>query len=111
MFPLLSVETSVYVGAVQPTDTSELTGDPSETVGWFGSLLHSRMFPMELGVNPLPVTETDWPLVKPVSGLALIVEAANASLLKPRRATPPTSMRAAATRKGCRISDCKCRQI
>jgi len=94
------VVTRLYEGALQPTETSELTGDGRETVGWFGSLLHSSMFPGELAEKPLPVIVTDCPLVRPVSGLTVIVASAKASLVRKRRTTPPINIAAAAILKG-----------
>ena len=43
--PLEEVATSLYVGAVQPTLTAVLTGEPSATVGWLEAVLHSRTLP------------------------------------------------------------------
>ncbi len=45
--------------ALQPTGTAELTGAGSATVGSPVASLHSRMFPIEPSVNPVPVTITD----------------------------------------------------
>ncbi len=45
--------------ALHATGTAELTGAGSITVGMLAALLHSRMLPIELGVKPVPVTDTD----------------------------------------------------
>ncbi len=75
--PLALVVTSaVNDGAVQLTEMVELTTPPSITVGWFGSLLHSTMLPIEFLVNPLPVMVTFDPLTRPVDGVTVIVAAA-----------------------------------
>jgi hypothetical protein len=63
------------VGAVQPTDTLALTRPPRATVGSLGSLLHSRMLPIEVAVYPLPliVTFVVPVALSPVSGVTLKV--------------------------------------
>ncbi len=63
-------------GAIQLTEIVELTTPPTLTVGWFGSLLHSRTFPIEFLANPLPVSFTGEPLAKPVVGVPVNVAAA-----------------------------------
>jgi hypothetical protein len=63
----------VKEGAVQPTPTGLLMGEPRATVGSLGASLHSKRFPMELSVKPDPVTETVVPLDKPVLGLIVMV--------------------------------------
>ena len=63
-------------GAVQLTEMVELTGLGSVTVGWFASLLHSRMLPIEFLANPAPVMVTAVPLARPVFGVTVMVVAA-----------------------------------
>jgi len=81
-------------GAVQLTEMEELMSPPSATVGWLGSLLHSRTLPIELLVKPVPVIVTTDPLDKPVSGVILMVPvrpvAADAGLLPPSVVTTRT---------------------
>jgi len=48
-----------YEAAVQLTEIVELTGAGTSTVGCFASELHSRTFPIDEAVKPLPVTVTD----------------------------------------------------
>ena len=60
-------------GALQLTEMSELTRPPSCTLGWLASVLHSRMLPIELAVNPLPVMVTVCPSLSPVLGVTVIV--------------------------------------
>jgi hypothetical protein len=77
--PVLLVETSFEIdGEVQPTSLllTPTTGRVRETVGSPGELLHSRMLPVPLAVNPLPVTVTTEPLARPVEGDADMVAAA-----------------------------------
>jgi len=83
-------------GALQLTEMEELTTPPSITVGWLGSLLHSRMLPIELLVNPLPVMVTFDPLTRPVDGVTVIVPAAKADAV-PRRTEPETTRTDAST--------------
>jgi hypothetical protein len=74
MLPLALVCTNcVKEGAVQPTPTGLLMGEPRATVGSLEASLHSKRFPMELSVKPDPVTATDVPLAKPVLGLIAMV--------------------------------------
>jgi len=63
------VASALVEGAEHPTDTVELTGAGSATVGCFGSALHSNMLPGDPAVNPLPVTLTVCMLTRPLSGL------------------------------------------
>jgi hypothetical protein len=97
--PLALVVTSAENdGAVQLTEIELLIGEPRVTVGWPGSVLHSRMLPIELAVNPLPVSFTAWPLVKPVEGTAVRVPtAAKAEIVVTRRTEPATTRSEAAT--------------
>ena len=62
-------------GAEQPTDTLELTGAGSATVGWFGAPLHSRRFPSDVAANRFPVTVTLCMLTRPLLGLTVSVAA------------------------------------
>ena len=84
-------------GALQLTEMVELTTPPSSTVGWAGSLLHSRILPIELLVNPLPVRVTFDPLTRPVVGVAVIVPAAKADTVVPNRTEPDTTRSDATT--------------
>src|SRR5580658_7378503 len=97
----LTVTSFCSDGALQLTGTVELTIPPSFTCGWLASLLHSRTFPIELSVNPLPVTVTTVPLLTvlgvivtvPVSGAAALAETALAKITSPeinRAADPMT---------------------
>jgi len=99
--PVLLVVTSADKdGAEQLTGMEELMTPPSMTVGWLGSLLHSRTFPGELSVNPLPVSVTADPFIKPVSGDAVIVvPAAKADIVVPRRTAPATTSNDAPTKR------------
>jgi hypothetical protein len=85
-----------YDGAVQLTGMEELIGEPSKTVGWFGSLLHSSTLPMEFLANPLPATETTDPPDRPVSGLTvrvgLVAAAAAVAETTPARRTVPLAI-------------------
>ena len=60
-------------------------------------MLHSRTFPIEFLANPLPVSETDWPFVKPDDGVAVMVPAAYAERVDPRMTDPTTTRTDAAT--------------
>jgi len=60
-------------GGEQLTETEVLIGAGSATVGWLGSLLHSRMLPIDEWVKPLPVTVSTVPSATPVVGLSVIV--------------------------------------
>ena len=80
-----------YPGAVQPTGTLLLTGEPNATVGSPVALLHSRMFPVDEAAKPLPVRVTVEPLVKPVSGAAVTVPDANAVAATPNVPRPAPS--------------------
>jgi len=100
-------------GAMQPTEMSELTSPPTCTLGWLASSLHSSTLPIELLVKPLPVIVTTDPLVKPVSGVMVMVPvfpvAADAGVLPPivvtRRTDPPaTSIEAMIMRSLARAS-------
>lgn len=95
----LVVTSFEYDGAVQLTGMEELIGDPSMTVGWSGSLLHSSTLPMEFLANPLPVTDTTDPPDRPVSGLTVMVAvAADAALTVTRptsRTAPPMTAKMA----------------
>jgi hypothetical protein len=88
----LTVTIACNDGALQLTEMLALTRPPSMTFGWFLSLLHSRIFPIELAVNPLPVIVTISPLVKPVPGVtvmgAVTPEAAPAETVLPRITSP-----------------------
>jgi hypothetical protein len=105
----LTVTSFCSDGALQPTGTVELTIPPSFTCGWFASLLHSRMFPMELSVNPLPVTVTVVPLLTvlgvivmvPVSGAAALAEIALPKITSPATtsAADPTARMLALIRR------------
>jgi hypothetical protein len=71
--PVAVVVTSlVSDGALQLTEIELLMGAPRAAVGWFASLLHSRIFPIEEWVNPLPVIVTVVPLAKPVLGVTVM---------------------------------------
>jgi hypothetical protein len=59
--------------------------------------LHSRTLPIELLANPDPANMTAWPLVNPVDGVAVIVAAAKAEIVVPRRTEPATTRTEAAT--------------
>ena len=99
MFPLASTVTNFeYDGALQLTEISELTTPPSWTVGWLASLLHSRMFPIDLAVNPVPVTVTVWPAASPVAGATVIEGAAYAGTV-PMATSPPPSVSVKSTRE------------
>lgn len=66
--PLLSVVTSADKGLEQETDI----GLPKKAiVGWLGSLLHSRIDPVDLAVKPDPETVMTCPLLRLVSGMTL----------------------------------------
>jgi hypothetical protein len=80
-------------GALQPTAIKELTRPPSITLGCLASVLHSRMFPIEVGVKPLPVMVTEVPLLRPVLGVTVIVPvtpAADADTWLPTIVSPAT---------------------
>ncbi len=96
--PVAEVLTSfAYVGGVQPTETEVLIGPGRATVGWFGSLLHWRRFPIEDGVKPLPVTVNTVPADTPVLGLSVNVPtAADAGSASTSSAAPVTRKRDAA---------------
>lgn len=90
--PVAEVETSLSkFGDVHPTDTAPVSAEV--TVGWLVSLLHSRRFPVELWVYPLPVTATLSPPVRFVFGEMAkvpVTPVANAVLAKPHVETPAT---------------------
>jgi hypothetical protein len=95
--PVELVSTSFeYEGAVQLTGMEELMGEPSMTVGWFGSSLHSSTLPMEFLANPLPVTVTLDPPDRPVSGLTarvgFVTAAAVLAEITPPSRTIPLAM-------------------
>jgi hypothetical protein len=94
----------LYDGGVHPTETAVLTGEPSATVGSLGASLHSRMVPIELCANPLPVTDTLCPPVTPVLGLTDIVgDAADATVAVPAMTSPAPNKIAAMKRLCLRI--------
>jgi len=87
------VTTACNDGALQLTAMAELTRPPSITLGCLASVLHSRMFPIELAVKPLPVIVTDCPLLRPVLGVTVMVPvtpAADADIWVPTIVSPPT---------------------
>jgi hypothetical protein len=89
--------------AVQLTETEALTGGGRATVGCLASELHSRTFPGEPLLKPLPVMVTEAPPLKPVLGVMVtgtVTPAANASIEVPTMARPATKL-AAATNASC----------
>jgi len=85
-------------GGEQPTEIVVLIGAGRATVGWPGSLLHSRRLPSDPCVKPLPVTVNTVPSDTPVLGLNVrLPTAADAGNAATTRLTPPaTSMTAIA---------------
>jgi hypothetical protein len=77
----------------------ELMTPPSMTVGWLGSLLHSKTFRIEPSVKPLPASVTTEPFIRPASGDAVIDPAANAEMVVLRRTAPATTSNDAPTKR------------
>jgi hypothetical protein len=75
-----------------------LIGPGRATVGWFGSLLHWRRLPIEVFVNPLPVTVSTVPVATPELGLSVSVPtAADAGNASTTITSPPTTSAAASS--------------
>jgi len=96
----LVVTTADNEGALQLTEMEALTRPPSITLGWFLSVLHSRMLPIELLARPLAEIVTCSPLVKPVFGVMVAVTgggvvAANDDAVVPKIVSPATTRAAA----------------
>jgi hypothetical protein len=85
--------------AVQLTETAVLTGAGRATVGCLASELHSKTFPGDVLVKPLPVIDTGVPLLKPVFGvmvMGIFGLAADADTVPTTMVSPPTASTTAA---------------
>lgn len=89
--PLDEVEAMAFsVGGLHPTGSDPKTGEPSETVGSLGVMLHSTMYPSVFAGRPLPVTVTIDPFTRFVFGLMVKLPWANATAAAETTSPPAT---------------------
>ena len=103
----LTVTSADNDGALQLTEIMLLTRPPTMTLGCLASLLHSRTFPSDLGVKPVPAIVTVDPSLRPVSGVIVIgtlgFPAANADTWPATIVSPATKNEVAPTTRNREI--------